>query len=65
VGEANDGQEAISKARRLRPDVLMDIRMPVLDGIEATRRIVTSQPNARVLILTTFDLDRPRPHSKS
>jgi DNA-binding NarL/FixJ family response regulator len=58
VGEARDGREAIDGARRLRPDVvLMDVRMPNVDGIEATRRIATGAGAPRVLVLTTFDLD--------
>ena len=58
VGEAVDGVEAVRAAQELRPDlVLMDIRMPQLDGLEATRRVVALDPAPRVLILTTFDLD--------
>ncbi len=58
VGEAEDGAEAVAVARSTRPDViLMDVRMPKLDGVEATRQIVGSGSPARVLILTTYDLD--------
>jgi len=58
VGEAGDGAEAIAATERLRPDVvLMDVRMPGVDGIAATARIARDHPEVRVLVLTTFDLD--------
>jgi DNA-binding NarL/FixJ family response regulator len=58
VAEAENGAEAVSLAQRRGPDViLMDIRMPVLDGVEATRRLVAEGSPARILVLTTFDLD--------
>jgi DNA-binding NarL/FixJ family response regulator len=58
VGEAADGAEAVELARRSHPNVIvMDIRMPILDGLEATRRVIAGSPETRVLILTTFDLD--------
>ena len=58
VGEAENGAQAVGLAHRRHPDViLMDIRMPVLDGIEATRKLVADGLQARVIVLTTFDLD--------
>ncbi|MGY1682655.1 response regulator [Geodermatophilus sp. SYSU D01176] len=58
VGEAGDGQQALERAAELQPDVvLMDLHMPVLDGIAATRRLRVEQPGVRVLALTTFDDD--------
>jgi NarL family two-component system response regulator LiaR len=58
VGEAADGQEAVVQANRLRPDViLMDLAMPKMDGIEATREIKASQPDSRILVMTSFATD--------
>ena len=61
VGEAQDGEEAVAAARRARPDVIvMDVRMPRLDGVAATRRVVEElEPPPRVLVVTTFDEDEP------
>ena len=59
VAEAADGKQAVAAALEHRPDVvLMDIRMPEMDGLEATRRILASLENVRIIILTTFDLDQ-------
>lgn len=58
VGEANDGEQALQRAAALKPDViLMDLRMPVLDGVAATRMLHKDYPNCKVIILTTFDED--------
>lgn len=58
VGEASDGQEAVDGTRLLGPDVvLMDVRMPVMDGLEATRRVVAERGGVKVVVLTTFDED--------
>jgi DNA-binding NarL/FixJ family response regulator len=58
VGEAADGREAVAEAARLRPDVvLMDVRMPEMNGIEATRRLVNGNEDTKVVMLTTFDMD--------
>ena len=61
IGEAGDGQEAILKARELKPDVvLMDLRMPRMNGIDATRQMKKEMPVVRVIILTLYDFDEYR-----
>ena len=58
TGEAASGREAVGLARTLRPDVMvMDVRMPELDGIQAAREILAADPGARIVLVTTFDLD--------
>lgn len=61
VGEAADGQEAILRAGELRPDVvLMDVRMPVMNGVDATRHLKTAMPEIKVIVLTVFDVQEYR-----
>jgi DNA-binding NarL/FixJ family response regulator len=58
IGEAADGAQAITAARVLRPDViLMDIRMPDVNGVQAARQIIREEPRAKIILITTFDLD--------
>lgn len=58
VGEAQNGEEAVAAVKRAKPEVvLMDVRMPVMDGLEATRRITAEYPDTKVIVLTTFDVD--------